>query len=162
MKSIFTPEWLARKLEHADDSLAGASGTTLEQLRKETEALAVTPTVFGNTQNNVGMVVRFVREERGWTKQQLADIASVDVAHIEAIETQVSFSLPPRSVSYLAEALGFSKQRFQEMVGHVVKRDQAASNSSAYQFIANSKGNQRLSDKQYEAVALLVKMLTEK
>lgn len=137
MKFGITKEWLARKLAQADDTAAGAGGTDLERLKKETEGRTVTLTVFAETRSELGKVVRFIREQRGWSRQELADIAMINADDVAAIETQADYSLPPRAV-YLADALGLSRIRLQELVGHV-RRDTSASNDMELRFAANPK-----------------------
>jgi transcriptional regulator with XRE-family HTH domain len=162
MKFEITKEWLARKLAQADDTAAGAGGTDFEQLKKETEGRTVTLTVFAETRSELGKVVRFIREQRGWSRQELADIAMINADDVAAIETQADYSLPPRAVIYLADALGLSRNRLQELVGHVIRRDTPASNDTELRYAANSKGVRSISKDEFDAVRALVEVLTEK
>lgn len=162
MKLEITKEWLAQKLAEADDSEAAAGGTSLEELRKDAEKRTVTPSVFAEAHTELGRVVRFIREQRSWTQQQLAALASIDVSEVISIETVVGYTPSPRAVVYLADALGLSRARLKELVGFVVSKNKAAANDSEMRFAANSKSVDRVSESEYEAICELVKLLSEK
>src|SRR5262245_7979903 len=85
MKLNITREWLARQLERIDDSNVGA-GSELSDLKREVERRTVTPPALAGVPNQLGKAIRYVREQRGWSVQDLAKIADVDVEEIAAIE----------------------------------------------------------------------------
>jgi transcriptional regulator with XRE-family HTH domain len=161
MKFHITKEWLERKLAEADDSQVAAGGTNLDDLQKDAEKRTVTPTVFREAHTQLGRVVRFVREQRGWTREQLAELACLELQEIASIETSVGYQPSPRAVIYLADALGLSRARLKELVGFVVSKSDSA-NDPEMRFAANSKKLDRLSEKEYDAIYELVKLLSEK
>jgi transcriptional regulator with XRE-family HTH domain len=162
MKLKITQEWLARKLAQADDTCAGAGGTDTEQLKKEADLRMVTRTAFAAVDTELGKVVRFIREQRGWTQRELADIATVDESEITAIEANTAYVPSPRAVVYLADALGLSRGRLKELVGFVLVRDKYASNDAEFRYAAKSRGMDGISEDEYDALRALVEVLSEK
>lgn len=161
MKLTITPEWLARQLARGDDSLIGASGTDLAKLRQDVERRSVTPPVLTDVPSQVGQAVRFVREQRGWTQEDLARIADIDVQDIVHIESSDQPEIQPRAVVYLARALGFSQTRLQQLAGHREADTSSNTSGMALKFAARSRP-MKTSDAHYESVRALVAVLAEK
>lgn len=161
MKFKFSREWLNRKLKTADDTAVGAGGTSREELRRDLEGRTVTPTVFADIPTQLGKVVRFIRERRGLSHEDLAAMASIEASEVRSIESDAQYVPSPRSVIYLADALDLSRRRLQELVGFVKAAD-AAPGSVPLRFAANSKGVRAISQGEYEAVRALVDVLSEK
>lgn len=153
-------EWLTRKLAHADDTAAAAGGSSLEELRRDTQARTVTPTVLATVPTQVGQVVRYVREQRGWSQHDLADLADVDEVEIVRIESDHDVTLSPRTVVNLARVCSFSTLRFQQLANHVALHS-AASNQSTLRFAARSANIGSVTAGEFEAVRALVDVLSE-
>lgn len=153
-------EWLARKLAHADDTVAAAGGSSLDELRRDTQVRTVTPTVLETVPTQVGQVVRYVREQRGWSQQDLADLADIDEVEIVRIESDYDVILSPRSVVNLARVCSFSTTRFQQLANHVTVHS-AASNQPALRFAARSANIGSLTAGEFDAVRALVDVLSE-
>lgn len=158
MKLQISHEWLARKLELGDDADVGAGGTPLDQFKQDMQQRTVTPSVLAEVPMELGKVLRFVREQRGWTRSELADLADVDGAEIEALETQLTYSPTPRTVGQLADACGFSRRKFIALANH---RLDIAANESTIRYAAKSKGTSSVSDEQYELIRTLVEVLSQ-
>ncbi|MEO6803184.1 MAG: helix-turn-helix transcriptional regulator [Granulicella sp.] len=162
MKLKIDKEWLGRKLERADDAEAAAGGTTLEELKKSVERRVVTPSVLASAKSELGKVVRFVREKRGLSRHELAELATLSESEIEAIETRSNYEPSLRAIVYLADPLGLSRDRLKELAGFVADSHLEAKGTTQYQFAANSKSVDTVSDEEYEAVRALVEVLSEK
>lgn len=162
MKLKINTEWLNRKLEKADDATAGAGGTSFDELKKNVERRTVTPSVIAAAQSELGKVVRFVREKKGMSRRELADLAKLSDEEIEAIETRRDYAPSLRAIIYLADALDLSRDRLKELAGYVAKKPETTEHSTQYKFAANSKAVDTVSDEQYEAVRALVEILSEK
>jgi transcriptional regulator with XRE-family HTH domain len=162
MKVRITEKWLRRMLSISGDSEAGAGGATMDELKKEVETRTVTPSVFSDVSTGLGQIIRFVREQRGWTRGDLARIASLDEAEIESIEINPEFQPSPRAVVYLADALGLSKDRLKEAVRFVVSRPEGERTPQPLRFAAQSRAESSISEEQYEAIRQLVEVLAEK
>jgi transcriptional regulator with XRE-family HTH domain len=155
-------EWLARKLANNDDTEAMAVGPPLDVLRRDAEARAVTPSVLSSVPSEVGKVVRFVREQRGWTTNELADLADVEEVEIVRLETATDYQLSPRTVTNLANVCGFSIRRFQELANHVVVHAAHSSAGQSLRFAARSKNVSEVSQDELHTVSALVAVLSEK
>lgn len=159
MRLDITREWLAKKLEHCDDADVGAGGTSMEQFKREIELRTVTPAVLINVPTELGKVVRFVREQKGWTVSELAELADIDEAELSALETQENFNPTPRTVTQLADVCHFSRTRFVSLANH---RRTVAVNENTLRFAASSKSTETVSDEEYEAIRVLVETLLER
>lgn len=158
MKLNISREWLERKLQQSDDAYVGASGTPLEQFKKEMQQRTVSPAVLAHVPTELGKVLRFVREQRGWTRAELADLADVDEVEIEALETLMAYDPAPRTVGQLADACHFSRVKFIKLANH---RLEVAANDSVVRYAAKSKGTASISDDQYEWIRALVEVLSQ-
>jgi len=158
MKFEITREWLAKQLAHCDDTSVGAGGTAFEEFKKDVEQRTVTPSVLANVPTELGKVVRYVREQKGWTKAELAELADVDEADLDLIETKADYDPKPRTVIQLADACHFSRERFIKLAGH---RATCAANESSVRYAANSKSTDSVTDSEYEAVRALVEILSK-
>jgi transcriptional regulator with XRE-family HTH domain len=150
-------EWLDRKLSEADDAGVEAGVTSLEQFRKDMEKRTVTPAVLAPIPTELGKVVRFIREQKGWTTSELAQIADVDEREVQLIESEATYDPIPRTVSQLADACHFSRWRFIELARH---RQQAA-NENSIRFVARSKSLDTISGDEYESIRALVQTLLD-
>lgn len=158
MKLQISREWLERRLQQGDDADVGAGGTSLEKFKKDMKQRTVTPAVLAKVPTDLGRVVRFVREQRGWTRSELADLADVDEVEIEAIETQRTYDPVPRTVGQLADACHFSRIRFMALANH---RLEVAANDSVVRYAAKSNGTASVSDEQYELIRALIEVLSQ-
>lgn len=158
MKLQISREWLERKLQQGEDADVGAGGTSLGQFKKDMQQRTVTPAVLSKVPTELGKVLRFVREQRGWTRSELADLADVDEAEIEAIETHTTYDPAPRTVGQLADACHFSRIKFIELANH---RLEVAANDSVVRYAAKSKGTASVTDDQYELIRTLVDVLSQ-
>lgn len=155
-------EWLARKLAQTDDTGAAAGGTSLESLRHDAEARTVTPAVLAEVPTEIGKVVRYVREQRGWSRRDLADLADIDEIEVARIETVIDHTLAPRTVVNLARVCGFSTLRFQHLANHVEIHEQHTGHTEHLRFAARSKNIGAVTPEELNAVSLLVATLSEK
>lgn len=157
MNFEMSKEWLKKKLAHCDDTLIGVGGTSLEDFKRDVEQRTVTPSTLANVPSDLGKVVRFVREQKGWTTTELATLADVDESEIELLESQEDYAPGPRTVTQLADACHFSRKKFIELAGHRLER----SGESTFRFAANSKNLSTISDDTYEAIRALVEVLSQ-
>ena len=162
MKLKIDKEWLARKLERADDVEAGAGGTPLDELKKNVERRIVTPSVLAAAPTEFGKVVRFARENKGLSRSELAEQATIGEDEIEAIESQADYSPSLRTVVYLAEPLGLYRDRLKELAGYVKANKSGVARAPKTRFAAKSKSVDTVSDEEYEAIRVLVEVLSEK
>lgn len=162
MKFENAREWLARKLAHADDTGVAAGGTNFEQLRRDAEARTVTPSVLEEVPTEIGRVVRYIREQRGWSRREMADLAAIEEVDVAKMETIVDYQPPPRTLMNLADICGFSRRRFQELANHIVYYDNNAVNVDHLRFAARSKNLEGISGEELDAVRALVEVLSQR
>lgn len=158
MKFEISREWLLEKLAQCDDTNVGAGGTPIEQFKKDIEQRMVTPSVLADVPTELGKAVRYVREQKGWTRSELADLADIDEAEVASIETRADFDPKPRTVTQLADACHFSRERFIQLAKH---RTTLAANEPSVRYAAKSKGTDSVSDAEYEAIRTLVEVLSK-
>jgi len=158
MKFEMSKEWLVKKLSHCDDSSVGAGGTSLDEFRRDVTHRTVTPATLADVPTQLGKAVRYVREEKGWTRAELAELADVDEAEVTLLETQPDFNPTPRTVALLADACHFSREKFIQLAGH---RSMDAANDRSVRFAAKSRGLDTINDDDYEAIRLLVEVLSK-
>lgn len=158
MKFEISREWLLEKLAHCDDGEVGAGGTPFAEFKKDVEQRTVTPEVLTAVPTELGKVVRFVREQRGWTRGELAQLADIDETEVESIETKLGYDPTPRTVTQLADACHFSRERFIKLARH---RSELAANEPLVRYAASSKGTEAVTDAEYEAIRALVEVLSK-
>lgn len=157
MKFEISREWLLEKLAHCDDTNVGASGTSLTEFKKDVEQRTVTPAVLTDVPTEFGKTIRFVREQKGWTRSELAELADIDEAEIVSIETSAQFDPTPRTVVQLADVCHFSRNRFIQLANHRT----LASNESTIRYAAKSGSTATVTDIEYEAIRALVEVLSK-
>lgn len=160
MKFRTDAKWLERKLAVASDEVVGTDGTSLEDLKRDVDRRVITPATIAAAPTELGKVVRFVRERKGLSRTELADIARVDEAEITSIETQSGATLSPRALVNLSDALELSRNRMKELAGFV--RSQSARASAEEPFAAQSKRIDSISEDEYETIRALVDVLSQK
>jgi len=155
-------EWLARKLSHADDTGVGAGGTSLKDLQKDVQARTVTPAVLSGVPTEVGRVVRYIREQRGWSRRDMSNLASIDEVEVDRIETLAGYEPAPRTLMNLADLCGFSPQRFQQLARHIVMHQEHTIDAATVPFAAQSRHPGSISHDEFEAIRVLIEVLSEK
>lgn len=159
MKLVVTQQWLASKLARCDNACIGAGGTSIEQLAQEVARRVVTPAVLADVPTELGKVVRYVRENHGWTRGDMAELADIDEAEVIKIETLKDFDPTPRTVSRLADVCHFSPSKFRELAGHAKQRQSMG--EAELRFAARSKRVDAVDANEFDAIRALVAALSE-
>lgn len=63
-----------------------------------------------------GLQLRALRRERGWTQEQLADVAGVSLSVIKFVETGRTWAPEPQSIEAFARAFELAGKRRSEFV----------------------------------------------
>lgn len=158
MKFEITHNWLEKKLAHCGEDSIAAGGTPFEQFQKDVEQRTVTPAALENVPTELGKVVRYIREQKGWSRAEMAELADIDEADLESIETLSTYDPRPRTVIQLAEVCRFKRNEFVQLARH---RIVAAANDNALRFAASSNGTESVSDEEYDAIRALVQVLSQ-
>ena len=158
MKFVITQEWLTKTLARCGDDCIAAGGTPFQDFKKDIERRTVTPTVFQNVPTQLGKVVRYVREQKGWTRTEMAELADIDESDLVSIESLSNYDPKPRTVIQLANVCSFNKNDFVQLAKH---RTSIAANDNTVRFAASSKGTESISEEEYDAIRALVEVLTQ-
>jgi transcriptional regulator with XRE-family HTH domain len=158
MKFVITQEWLAKTLERCGDDCIAVGGTHINDFKKEMELRTVTPAVFRNVPTQLGKVVRFIREQKGWSITEMAELADIDESDLSSIETMSSYDPSPRTVVRLADVCHFKRDEFVRFANH---RTGVAANDSSVRFAASSGKTDSISEDEYDAIRALVEVLTQ-
>lgn len=160
MKFRTDAKWLERKLAVANDESVGTGGTSLDELKRDIDRRAITPATIASAPTEIGKVVRFVRERKGLSRAELAEIARIDEAEVASIETQLDAVLSPRALINLSDALELSRNRMKELAGFVTSR--SVRSVVDERFAAQSNRIDSISDDEYETIRALVEVLSQK
>ncbi len=153
-------KWLERQLARGDDEQVGTVGTSLDDMKRDIDRRSITPATIATAPTEIGKVVRFVRERKGLSRQELAAVAQITEQEVEALETAKDVRPSPRSLVNLADALELSRSRMTELAGYVQKRKSSAPMQE--RFAAQSKRIDSISDDEYETIRALVDVLSQK
>lgn len=161
MELKITSEWLDRKLK-VDDSADDAGCMTMDEVLREADALLVTPSVL-ESETQLGKVIQFVREAKGWTQERLASLADIENSEVVEIETARNYVPKARTIYRLAQTLDFSHKMLMELVGLSEANPGVAEQKQAYyQFAAHSKHVSELTGDDYDTIRTLVQILSDK
>ncbi len=160
MKFRTDAKWLERQLARGDDGQVGTAGTSLDDLKRDIDRRSITPATIAAAPTEIGKVVRFVRERKGLSRQELAAVARITEQEVETLETANDVHPSPRSLINLADALELSRSRMAELAGYVQKRESSAPTQE--RFAAQSKRIDAISDDEYETIRALVDVLSQK
>lgn len=153
-------KWLERQLARGDDEQVGTACTSIEDLKRDIDRRSITPAIIAAAPTEIGKVVRFVRERKGLTRQELASVAHITEQEVEELETTEDARPSPRALINLADALELSRSRMTELAGFVRRHE--SSSSMRERFAAQSKRIDSISDDEYETIRALVEVLSQK
>lgn len=129
-------------------------------LAQELGYLRGTPAVAVGTPRVFGKLIEFARRQRGWSAEQLASEAHVDLAEVVNIERERDFVPQARTVYQLAKRLGYSTERLLELAGLTVTRSEPLT-EAAVRFAARSEPASQLTEIERDAFEQFVKVLVE-
>jgi transcriptional regulator with XRE-family HTH domain len=155
MKFTFDKEWLRKNADRDDDLEIAAGAFSFDQL----------PTTAGDPGDRstvlaFGRLINLCRRKRGWTVEDLAQAARVDVSEAIRIEHDASYVPGPRTVYQLSMALGLPRERMLQLSGNMIVRDRGLG-EQAVKFAARSESVEKLSRQEHRALEEFVKYLNE-
>jgi transcriptional regulator with XRE-family HTH domain len=153
MRLHFTTDWLRKKIaEDADiDCEAGIplqDASVLERFVRAPERKSAV----------LNVLVHQLRRKDGLTAVQLASRIQVDVAEIEAIETNVNYVPRPRTLHQLASYMKVPTQAVQSLTVDAIAKDHHVS-EAALRFAASSKDLSALTSSERRGFNDFVKFL---
>ena len=170
MKTLFTQEWLRRKIE-SDPDVDVEAGPTLDDW-------ALLPDVGEESMQNanlattrerhivplrmsLSLLVRQLRLRDGLTVEALAIKASVSEAELHQVENNPNYTARPRLIHNLSEYFDVRLEYLSQLAGTTHKIDRKLYNT-AVQYAAKSDEAAVLTPQQIEILAGFVSLLNER
>jgi HTH-type transcriptional regulator, competence development regulator len=155
MKFTFDKDWLQRNADQDDNLEIAAGSFSFDQL-PPVEANASGPTAVPA----FGRLVNLCRRKQGWTIEDLATFARIDVTEAIRIEHETNYVPGPRTVYQLSTALGLPRERMLQLSGNMFVRDRGLG-EQAVRFAARSESVEKLNRQEHLALEEFVKYLNE-
>lgn len=162
MKFQISKEWLARHA-HEDDLAEITAGTLdddrfLADVRAATQQHGLPDDVASPA---FGKLVNLFRRKLGFTVEELATRARVELAELVEIEENAHFRPEPRTVYQLAGVFHLPVEKLMQLSGNVRIKNSSFQHW-AVKFAARSKSVDRLNDEEHTALEEFVKHITER
>lgn len=155
MRFTFDKEWLQKNVGRDDNLEIAAGSLSLDQIPPTAGDPASRPAVPA-----FGRLVNLSRRQRGWTIEDLAASARIDLGEAIRIEHDESYVPGPRTVYQLSNALGLPRERMLQLSGNLIVRDRRLG-EQAVKFAARSESAAKLSRQEHSALEEFVKYLNE-
>ena len=155
MKFTFDKNWLEKNADR-DDSFEIAAGSFSFDPLPLGEASADGPTAIPA----FGRLVNLCRRKHGWTIEDLAATARIDLKEALRIEHETNYAPGPRTVYQLSTALGLPRERMLQLSGNTFVRDLGLG-EQALRFAARSESVEKLNRQEHLALEEFVKYLNE-
>jgi HTH-type transcriptional regulator, competence development regulator len=155
MKFTFDKEWLLKNADRDDNLEIAAGSFSLDQFPAAESAPGDPGTALA-----FGRLINLSRRERGWTIEDLASSARIDVTEAIRIEHDPTYVPGPRTVYQLSTALRLPRERMLQLSGNVTVRDRGLG-EQAVKFAARSESVEKLSRQEHLALEEFVKYLNE-
>jgi transcriptional regulator with XRE-family HTH domain len=145
-------DWLL-KMADAEDACRSISvgGMAVDILGAQATLTA------GESQRVFGRLIEYARRAKGWSVEQLAKQADIEIGEIVDIERHEQAVPQPRTVYQLANVLGLPPRRLVEVAGLATPHREV--NVAALRFAARSEPTARLTPAEREAFEEFVKVL---
>lgn len=150
--------WMARARREGDAAVGAgllAFDPASEERPSTVQAVAVEETRIA-----FGKFVNLMRRRRGYTMEQLAEVADLDASELLIIEDDVHYVPEPRTVFKLAQTFEVSQRRLMQLAGLAAAND-AGLRQEAVRFAARSESVQRLTPEETSALEAFVTILSE-
>jgi len=155
MKLERSKAWWIGRARREGDSVVGA-GLVARDPAPESRSLAAVE----ETRIAFGRFVHLMRRRRGYSMEQLAERADLDVSELLVIEDELHYVPGPRTVYKLAETFEVSQQRLMQLAGLAAAND-AGLRREAVRFAARSESIEKLTAEESAALEAFVAVLSE-
>ncbi|MCC6362627.1 MAG: helix-turn-helix transcriptional regulator [Bryobacterales bacterium] len=156
MKFTFDKEWLEKHADRDDNLEIAAGSFSLDQL----PPAGIDPGEDPTAVLAFGRLIHLSRRKRGWSVEDLASAARIEVSEAVRIENDPNYVPGPRTVYQLSVALDLPKDRLLQLYGNRIVRDRSLG-QQAVKFAARSESVQKLSRQEHQALEEFVKYLNE-
>jgi hypothetical protein len=159
MKLERSKDWWMARARREGDAVIGAGLLAFDPALDERASGAQTAAVE-ETRIAFGKFVNLMRRRRGFSMEELAQAADLDVSELLVIEDDVHYVPEPRTVFKLAETFEVSQQRLMQLAGLAAAND-AGFRREAVRFAARSESVRKLTPEESSALEAFVAVLSE-
>jgi HTH-type transcriptional regulator, competence development regulator len=157
MKFDFSKEWCRKSAELEGNAEVGAGCPDVGQDRPVTDTVdfAVSARLA------FGRFLQLMRRNRGFTPEQLAVRADIDLQEIVSIEGDVRYVTEPRTVYQLALVFSLPEKRLMQLAGLTHAQDPKFA-QQAVRFAAQSESVEKLNLEERRALESFIALLSSK
>lgn len=159
MKLERSKDWWMTRARREGDAVIGAGLLAFDPAPDERPSGAQTVAVE-ETRIAFGKFVNLMRRRRGFSMEELAQVADLDASELLVIEDDLHYVPAPRTVFKLAEAFEVSQQRMMQLAGLAVAND-AGFRQEAVRFAARSESVQKLTPEESSALEVFIAVLSK-
>lgn len=152
-------DWWMARARREGDSAVGAGLLALDPAPEERPSPAQGATLE-ETRIAFGKFVNLMRRRRGYTMEQLAEVAELDPSELLVIEDDLHHVPEPRTVFKLAQTFEVSQRRLMQLAGLAAAND-VSFRQEAVRFAARSESVQKLTPEETSALEAFVAVLSE-
>lgn len=159
MKLRRSKDWWMARARREGDAVIGAGLLAFDPAPDERPSGAQTAAVE-ETRIAFGKFVNLMRRRRGFSMEQLAQVADLDASELLVIEDDIHYIPEPRTVFKLAKTFEVSQRRLMQLAGLAAASD-AGFRQEAVRFAARSEAVQELTLEESSALEAFVAVLSE-
>jgi transcriptional regulator with XRE-family HTH domain len=152
-------DWWMARARREGDSAVGAGLLAFDPAPEERPS-TVQVVALEETRIAFGKFVNLMRRRRGYTMEQLAEVAELDPSELLVIEDDLHYVPEPRTVFKLAQTFEVSQRRLMQLAGLAAAND-AGFREEAVRFAARSESVQKLTPEETSALEAFVAVLSE-
>lgn len=154
--------WLARARREGD-AVVGAGLLAVDPVPDERPSRVASPAPVAADETRIafGRFVNLMRRRRGYSVEQLARAADLDLSELLVIEDDLRYVPEPRTVFRLAQTFDVPQQRLMQVAGLAAANDDGL-REEAVRFAARSESVQKLTREEAQALEAFVAVLSER
>jgi transcriptional regulator with XRE-family HTH domain len=157
MKLERSKDWWMTRARREGDAVVGAGLLAFDPVPDErlvTQTVAVEETRIA-----FGKFVNLMRRRRGFSMEELAQVADLDASELLVIEDDFHYVPAPRTVFKLAETFEVPQGRMMQLAGLAVANDDGF-RQEAVRFAARSEAVQKLTPEESSALEAFIAVLS--
>ena len=162
MRMDRSKEWWLARARREGDAVVGAGLLAVDPAPDERPARMAAPAAaVDETRIAFGRFVNLMRRRRGYSVEQLARAADLDLSELLVIEDDLHHIPEPRTVFRLAQTFDVPQQRLMQIAGLAAAND-VGLREEAVRFAARSESVQKLTREESQALEAFVAVLSER
>lgn len=161
MRMDRTKEWWLTRARREGDAVVGAGLLAFDPAPDERPVRTAAVGGAEETRIAFGRFVNLMRRRRGYSVEELARAADLDLSELLVIEDDLHHIPEPRTVFRLAQAFDVPQQRLMQVAGLAAANDDGL-REEAVRFAARSESVQKLTREESQALEAFVAVLSER